>query len=76
MTDRRIVCEDCHKHCEQILNLRLGNAGKSLGIAVARQEKRKPSYYDGFIDGIKEASGALRNETGLYWAELREQLER
>lgn len=70
---KQLVCHECHKHCEDILRLRLGKAGNDLGMVAARQQGRKTDYHDGLMDGIKEAIGALRCETGLYWDELRKQ---
>lgn len=69
----QLVCKKCHKICEEVLRLRIGVAGGTLGSVKAKEQGRELGYYDGLIDGIKEAIGCLHQETGLYWGEIRKE---
>lgn len=67
----KIVCDECHKAVDKVLELRLGKSVEHLGVLNARKQERNPDYYDGFVDGITEARAALESEVGLYWDKLR-----
>ena len=52
----------------------MGRKETTYGKSVARELHREPGYYDGLIDGFREAINHIGHETGLDWGKLRREV--
>ena len=59
------VCNACHMKCEEVLKLWI-KGKESIG------KHSNYGYYDGLVDGVREAIDILQHETGIYWRRISE----